>query len=353
MNRGRDRKSNMSTSHQFNKAMITEKEQAKHEQKFNPTHVNFTDGVNKSLLDKMFQEGVNYGGMQSAGRKRASDYNFQTVEKNNVRKSSPVGFVEADPFKQDATAFEQAGNGKSLLDKMYQSSMDYWKRQKDGHKESSTFNRDSSAHKRDKRSQPDQDLSETEYSHKFGKRVSSAAGTNKSMNVQSLLDVIHHGSQKNNAKRLEINQDCATFNKEFGYSPEKSKGKVNNMENYYNSPTKKVGNASMADYDGWTHEEKGVLHQINSASAKLEQNRKSQLMEVGSTVKQQINDVSQKKKEDQVQERSFKEKPLLVCSHNANLMYCSVCSRKVPSNKISKIVAEYNKFMKKRCSVAK
>jgi len=218
---------------------------------------------------------------------------------------------------------ERSGNGKSLLDKMYQSSLSYWKKQKEGLKDSSRFNKESSAKKPMERE------------------------ADATMNVKSLLDVIHKGDDRSRSRRMERTQDCSGFNREQLLSEEKLKLKTKTIENYYKSLSKKVGDCDAVDYDGWTNGSTGVMHKINSTSQKLDQDRKVQLLNVGYKIKQQMEETTQKKREEDTKQRNFKETPLLVCSHKANLMYCNICNRKVPSNKISKVMADYAK--KKGC----
>ena len=51
-----------------------------------------------------------------------------------------------------------------------------------------------------------------------------------------------------------------------------------NLEVYYNSPTKKVGQTYEIESAGWTNNNRGVLHKIDQSSAQLNENRKVSLM---------------------------------------------------------------------------
>ena len=172
-------------------------------------------------------------------------------------------------------------------------------------------------------------------------------------NARSLLDNIHSADERSQMRMRDNVRECSGYNRSHGLNEESNKMKANTMENYYKSPAKKVGNQSDVDYDQWTNQNTGVLRKINGDAEKLEQDRRIQLSQVGFTIKQQMEESAQRKREEQVKERNFKERHLLVCSHNANLMYCGICNRKVPMNKISKIIADYNKLAKHRGPGAK
>jgi len=82
------------------------------------------------MLDRIHDNSNGYSNMQAYERRRASEYNSKAGgESKKYRNYSPAGPIQ-DPFKRDTTDLEDAGNGKSILDKMYQSSMEYWRRQK-------------------------------------------------------------------------------------------------------------------------------------------------------------------------------------------------------------------------------
>lgn len=74
---------------------------------------------------------------------------------------------------------------------------------------------------------------------------------------------------------------------------------------------------------------------------------------MGSTIRTQISDTKQKKLEQQLNDKNFKQTPLLVCSHKANMACCAICNRKIPANKISKIIADYSNLAKARGSATK
>jgi len=84
------------------------------------------------MLDRIHDNSNAYANNMAYERRRASEYNSRAGgEPRNIRNYSPAGPIQ-DPFKRDTGDLEDAGNGKSILDRMYQSSMDYWKRQKVG-----------------------------------------------------------------------------------------------------------------------------------------------------------------------------------------------------------------------------
>ena len=63
-------------------------------------------------------------------KRRASEYNCKTgSDQKEARRRSPLDVPES-PFKVSSAGFEKSTEGKSILDKMYQSSLDYWKKQK-------------------------------------------------------------------------------------------------------------------------------------------------------------------------------------------------------------------------------
>jgi len=165
-----------------------------------------------------------------------------------------------------------------------------------------------------------------------------------------MLNSIYDSDANGLDRRNTGTRDCATFNKDNGYSQESALMKSKTLENYYNSPTKKVGDTSNLDYSQWTHEHSGVFSKINNAVDKLENDRRAQILENGSTIKQQMGESAYRRRDEATRDRQFKETPLLVCSHKANLMYCNICNRKVPMNKISKIIGDYKKFMKNKNS---
>jgi len=281
----------------------------------------------------MYDRSKNYMNSKSIERRRASEYNYTTgSEQKELRRLSP-GPVE-DPFKAETVELERAGNGKSMLDKMYQSSLDYWKRRKDGLSTNSNWNKETSATKKSKVKFAEEEILANEYGN-----------PNKH---KSLLDNIHSADERSRLRVRDNVRDCSGYNRNQGFSEESMKMKSNTMTNYYNSPTKKVGNQDDVDYDKWTSQDHGVLKKINGDAEKLEYDRRIQLSQVGFTIRQQMEECNQKRREEQTRERNHKERPLLVCSHNANLMYCGICNRKVPMNKISKIIADYNKVAKHR-----
>jgi len=273
---------------------------------------------------------------KSLEKRRASEYNCKT---GSDLKNSPT--LVKDPFKADASQLEKAGNDKSVLDKMYQSSLDYWKKRKEGLNTNSQWNKDTSATKKQTVQFVEEEMLANEYS-----------SPNRT-NAKSLLDNIHGADERSKLRMRDNVRDCSGYNRNHGFSEETVKLKVNTMENYYKSPAKKVGDQGDLDYNRWTNQDNGVLRKINGEAEKLEQDRRIQLSQVGFTIKQQMEEGAQKRKEEQVKQRAFKERPLLVCSHNSNLMYCGTCNRKVPMNKISKIIADYNKLAKHRGPGAK
>jgi len=56
--------------------------------------------------------------------------------------------------------------------------------------------------------------------------------------------------------------------------------KSKTLENYYNSPTKKVNDTSNLDYTQWTQEHSAVFSKIHTAVDKLENDRKVNLIEI-------------------------------------------------------------------------
>lgn len=123
------------------------------------------------MLDRIHENSNSYANIQAHERRRASQYNSKAGgEAKNVRNFSPAGPIQ-DPFKKNTGDLEDAGNGKSILDKMYQSSMDYWKRQKvqlsmnhiskicqDGLKDSSKANREAGANRYNKKDIEEQEV---------------------------------------------------------------------------------------------------------------------------------------------------------------------------------------------------
>jgi len=332
-----DRKHELNQSQHHNRKMISKNEEARNEEKEKHTHVNFNIGNEKSMLDRIHDNSNGYSNMQAYERRRASEYNSKAGgESKKYRNYSPAGPIQ-DPFKRDTTDLEDAGNGKSILDKMYQSSMEYWRRQKDGLKESSKANKDVGANKFNRKGSEEQ---EALSSYRSGQKK----------NGRNLLDMIYSSDEKGLAYRKNGVKECANYNKDQGYAEERELLKAKTLESYYKSPSRKVGDGVNIDYDRWTHENSGVFSKINAAVEKLEQERKVQIHNAGYSLKQQIDETVQRKKEEIYKDKTFRETPLLVCSHKANLMYCNICNRKVPMNKISKIIGDYKKMMKNRTS---
>lgn len=50
--------------------------------------------------------------------------------------------------------------------------------------------------------------------------------------------------------------------------------------------------------------------------------------------------------EEKHKEANFVETHRLICSHNSNMMYCNICNRKFPMNKITRILSSYKKNKK-------
>lgn len=89
------------------------------------------------MLDTIHERSVRHMEMKDLERRRASEHNRHY---GSARKCSPEGLTE-DPFKADSGNYERGGHGKGMMDKMFSSSMDYWKKQKDGLKDMAQINR--------------------------------------------------------------------------------------------------------------------------------------------------------------------------------------------------------------------
>jgi len=335
MNRHSEKKGDLFKSQSHNKASISKNEQVKLQEKKSGSFItwNINEGE-KSLLDTMHERSMKNLEVKDSERRRASEYNRQS---GSARRFSPAGPAE-DPFKADTETYEKSGNGKSVLDKMYLSSMNYWQRQKDGLKDASKSNRETSALLKKGNLYNEEELIAIEYASPH--KPSTLKG-------KSMLDIIHHSDQKGMNKRKDNTLNCSGFNKTQGYSQESAQLKTKNLDNYYKSPAKKVNKEDGVDYGTWT-EEGGVFDMINSSAEKLYQNRRAQTSHLGSTVRQQMTEGKQRKAEQQISEKNFKQTPLLVCSHKANMACCAICNRQVPANKISKIIADYSKLAKGR-----
>lgn len=145
-----ERKGDLRQSQQHNKNMIYRNEESRAEDKQNHTLVNFKVNTDKSLLDKIHDNSNNYMDAQAIERRRASEYNHRTgAQRNASRHASPMELHE-DPFKQSGAEYERNGEGRGMLDRMYQSSMEYWKRQQQELKDGSHANRVTSATLRNK-----------------------------------------------------------------------------------------------------------------------------------------------------------------------------------------------------------
>jgi len=323
MRRHTEKKGDLNVSQSHNRTAITQKEQSKTEEKKKGSLVkwNLNDGE-KSLLDTMHERSVRYTEAKDGERKVASDYNRQS---GSARKEA------ADPFKNDAGEYERNGDGKSLLDKMYTSSLQYWQRQKAGLKDASTTNKERGQRNRNN----EEDMLAREYpspSYVKGK---------------SVLDSLHHSDQKGLSRRKDYTVDCAGHNKDQGYSIESAQNKIRNLDNYYNSPTRKVNREDGADYEGWT-ENGGVFQMISSSAEKLHQGRKAQNNSLGGTIRQQMSESKLRRTEEEFKDKNFKHTPLLVCASHGKIGCCGVCKKQVPTNKMSKIVADYSKLAKGR-----
>jgi len=282
----------------------------------------------KSLLDTMHERSVRYVETKDCERKVASEYNRQS---GSARKEGN------DPFKTDASEYDRSGDGKSLLDKMYTSSLQYWQKQKTGLKDASTANRESSALLK-RKDLDEQDLLAREYPSP--RKPTELKGN-------SVLDSLHHSDQKGLNRRKDYTLDCSGHNKTQGYSIESAQSKIKNLDTYYKSPARKVNKGDGVDYERWT-EDGGVFEMISSSAEKLYKGRRTQNSDMGSTIRQQMSETKLRKTEEQFNDKNFKHTPLLVCAEHGKMACCGVCNRKVPANKISKIVADYNKLAKGR-----
>lgn len=336
------RRTELGSSQLQNRNAISRNEYSKVEEKKSGTHVKWDLGTGQSLFDKINNHADGAESHRAYERRKASEHNCKTgLEQKETRKKSPLDVPES-PFKTSSAGFEKSTEGKSILDKMYQSSLDYWKKQKQNLSNNSQFNKSNSALRKSRR-EFDDDF-DGGYTSPVGR---TPAAEYKNGTKQSLLDKINDADQQSAGLRQSRTRDCSRHNKSQGFFEENAKLKTN-LETYYNSPTKKVGQTHEVESAGWTEDNKGVFHKINESSALLDHNRRLQLSETGSKLKQQMAEGSHKKKEQQIRDKNFREEALLVCSHKANLMYCNLCNRKVPMNKITKVVADYNKLIKNR-----
>ena len=146
-----ERKNDLRQSQQHNKNMIYRNEESRAEDKQNHTLVNFKVNTDKSMLDRIHDNENNYMDAKAMERRRASEYNHRTgAQRNASRHASPMELQYEDPFKQSGDEYERNNEGRGMLDKMYQSSMEYWKRQQQDLKEGSHANRVTSATLRNK-----------------------------------------------------------------------------------------------------------------------------------------------------------------------------------------------------------
>jgi len=330
-----ERKAELKKSQSHNKDMISRNIETT-TPKGSVRQSDFHHQGNKSLLDAMYEASSSLTKSQANERRRASEYNYQTSERRErSRMYSPAGPIQ-DPFKPNTEALEESGVGNSVLDKMFYNSMDYWRKAKTGTFESSRSNREVSAGRRARAKEGHDFVNEEWSGYKRGWKEDG----------NSMLDSVYTSDQKGLSYRKYINQECSSYNRESGFSPEKQQ--LKNLEFYYKSPTKKVNDRDAHDYDHWTRKEAGVFAKIEAATDRLERDRRDQYATLGGSIKQQMADNTAQKTYEIAQNKNFKETPLLVCAHKNNVMYCNVCNRKVPMNKISKIVGEYQKLMRGR-----
>ncbi len=85
-----------------------------------------------------------------------------------------------------------------------------------------------------------------------------------------MLNSMYEADERGLDYRVNGTKDCSNFNKTNGFSQEK----IKTLENYYNSPTKKVNDTQQLDYSQWTHEHSGVFSKIHTAVDKLENDRR-------------------------------------------------------------------------------
>jgi len=338
------RKTELGSGQLHNRNAISRNEHVKAEEKKSATHVKWNLGDGKSLFDKINDQAADNESHRAYEKRRASEYNCQTGSaQKETRKKSPLDVPES-PFKVSSAGFEKSTEGKSILDKMYQSSLDYWKKQKQNLTNNSQTNKSASALRKSRQQRDFHDEFDREYTSPVGR---NPAAEYRNEHKASFVDKINDNDLHSAGLRNNRTRDCSSHNKTKSFVEHNTTVKPN-LEAYYNSPTKKVGQTYEIESAGWTNNNKGVFHKIDKSSAQLNENRKQQLSETGSKIKQQIAEGSNKKKEQQVKDKNFREEALLVCSHKANLMYCNLCNRKVPMNKITKVVADYNKMIKNR-----
>ncbi len=89
----------------------------------------------------------------------------------------------------------------------------------------------------------------------------------------SFLENIYHSSQKTDEQRQNYRKSACDFNLEQIAAQERDKNKTP-MEQYYQTPTKKVGSNDNINYDNWTGENIGVFDAINRSAEKTAQERK-------------------------------------------------------------------------------
>lgn len=137
MSRTSEKKGDLHKSQSHNKAVIAKNEQAKLQEKQAGTLVKWNLAENeKSMLDTIHERSVRQFEAKDLERRRASEHNRYYGSARNL---SPEGLIIEDPFKADSGNYER--NGKSMMDKMFSSSMDYWKKQKEGLKDMAQINK--------------------------------------------------------------------------------------------------------------------------------------------------------------------------------------------------------------------